>query len=145
MNLSRLLQWLGVLSAVTFIGSLLIVPWLILQMEPKYFIRHRLEVKQRHRRHPMVSIMLLIVRNTVGLLLLAAGLAMLVLPGQGILTLLIGLSCMDFPGKHQLMEKAVQNRKVQRSLNWIRRKGGRDDLVFEWNRASVEGCRPPTE
>jgi len=130
MSLSQVLQWLGILSVITFIGSLLIVPWLILQMEPNYFIRHRLVVQQRHRRHPMVSILLLIVRNTVGLLLVAAGLAMLVLPGQGILTLLIGLSFMDFPGKHQLLEWAVQNKKVQNSLNWIRRKGSKEELIF---------------
>lgn len=130
MDLGRILQWLGILSVVTFTGSLLIVPWLILQMEPHYFIRHRLQVMQRHRRHPLISILLLIVRNTVGLILLVAGLAMLVLPGQGILTLLIGLSFLNFPGKHQLLEKAVQNKKVQDSLNWIRRKGNRDELIF---------------
>ncbi len=130
MSLGQILQWLGILSVVTFIGSLLIVPWLILHMEPQYFIRHRVEVMQRHRRHPVLTILLLIVRNTVGLFLLAAGLAMLVLPGQGVLTLLIGLSFMDFPGKHQLLEKAVQNRKVQDSLNWIRRKGNKEELTF---------------
>lgn len=126
----QLLQWLGVLSIVTFIGSLLVVPWLILLMSPDYFIRHRLVVIERHRRHPVLTIFLFCLRNTVGFGLLAAGIAMLVLPGQGILTMLIGLSLMDFPGKHQLLDEVVQNRKVQQSLNWIRRKGGKGDLVF---------------
>lgn len=130
MDFGHILQWLGIFSVVTFIGSLLIVPWLILQMEPQYFIRHRMEVVQRHRHHPVLTVVLFVVRNAFGLLLLAAGLAMLVLPGQGILTLLIGLSFMDFPGKHQLLEKTVQNSKVQRSLNWIRRKGGKEGFVF---------------
>ncbi len=126
----QLLELLGILSIVTFIGSLLIIPWLILRLSPEYFIRHRLDVIERHRRHPVLAIFLFVLRNTVGLGLLAAGTAMLLIPGQGILTMLIGLSFMDFPGKHHLLEKAVQSRSVRRSLNWIRRKGGKEDLVF---------------
>jgi hypothetical protein len=126
----QLLELLGILSIVTFIGSLLIIPWLILRLSPDYFIRHRLKVIERHRRHPVLAIIIFFLRNTVGLGLLAAGTAMLLIPGQGILTMLIGLSFMDFPGKHRLLEKAVQSRSVRRSLNWIRRKGGKEDLVF---------------
>ena len=115
---------------MTFIGSLLVVPWLILRLSPEYFIRHRLDVIERHRRHPVLAIIIFFLRNTVGLGLLAAGTAMLVMPGQGILAMLIGLSFMDFPKKHQLLEKVVQSKGIQRSLNWTRRKGGKEDLVF---------------
>ena len=126
----QLLQLLGILSFLTFIGSLLIVPWLILRLSPEFFIRHRLDVIERHRRHPVLAIIIFFLRNAVGFGLLAAGMAMLVMPGQGILTMFIGLSFMDFPGKHRLLEKMVQVRSVQQSLNWIRRKGGKEDLVF---------------
>lgn len=126
----QLLQWLGILSIVTFIGSLLVIPWLILHMSPNYFIRHRIEVIERHRRHPVLTILLFFLRNTVGFVLLVSGMAMLVMPGQGILTMLIGLSFMDFPGKHQLLEKVVRIVSVQQTLNWIRRKGGKEDLFF---------------
>jgi len=129
-TVGQILPWLGLLSVLTFFGSLLIVPWLILLMAPDYFIRHRLEVIERHRRHPVLSFLLVGLRNMIGLVLLVAGTAMLLLPGQGILTMLIGLSLMDFPGKHQLLEKVVQNKRVQNSLNWIRRKGDRADLIF---------------
>ena len=131
----QLLELLGILSIVTFIVSLLIIPWLILRLSPEYFIRHRLKVIERHRRHPVLAIIIFFLRNTVGFGLLAAGMAMLVIPGQGILTMLIGLSFMDFPGKHRLLEKAVQIRGVQQSLNWIRRKGGKEDLVFATEQA----------
>ena len=134
-SVGQLLQLMGILSVVTFIGSLLIVPWLILRLSPEYFIRHRLDVIERHRRHPVLTIILFFVRNTVGFGLFVAGMAMLVMPGQGILTMLIGLSLMDFPGKHQLLENLVQIKSVQRSLNWIRRKGGKEDLVFATGQA----------
>ena len=126
----QLLQLLGILSFLTFIGSLLVVPWLILRLSPEFFIRHRLDVIERHRRHPVLAIIIFFLRNSVGFGLLVAGMAMLVMPGQGILTMFIGLSFMDFPGKHRLLEKMVQVRSVQQSLNWIRRKGGKEDLVF---------------
>jgi len=126
----QFLQWLGFLSVVTFIISLLGVPWLILKMSPDYFIRHRFEVQERHRKHPVLTVVLFCLRNIVGVLLLAAGVAMLVLPGQGILTLLVGLSVMDFPGKHHLLERCVQVNTVKQSLNWIRRKGGEENFTF---------------
>jgi len=126
----QLLQWLGFLSVVTFIASLLGVPWLILRMSPDYFIRHRFKVRVRYRRHPVLTLMLFCLRNAVGVVLLAAGVAMLVLPGQGILTLLVGLSVMDFPGKHHLLERCVRVNTVQKSLNWIRRKGGKKNFIF---------------
>ena len=126
----QLLEWLGILSIVTFVGSLLVVPWLIWLMSPDYFIRHRLVVIERHRRHPVLKIFLFCLRNVVGFCLLAAGIAMLVLPGQVIITMLIGLSFMDFPGKYKLLDETVRNIKIQKSLNWIRRKGGKVDLVF---------------
>ncbi len=127
---SQLLPILGMVSIVMFIGSLIVVPWLILRMAPDYFIRHRYEVIKRHCRHPVLTIVLFCLRNSIGLTLTVAGFAMLLLPGQGILTMLIGLSLMDFPGKYRLFDKVVQIKKVQKSLNWIRVKGGREMLVF---------------
>ena len=127
---SQVLPLFGILSIVMFIGSLIAVPWLILRMAPDYFIRHRYKVIKRHCRHPVLTIVLFSLRNTIGLSLFVAGFAMLLLPGQGILTMLIGLSLMDFPGKYRLFDKVVQNNKVQKSLNWIREKGGKEILVF---------------
>ncbi len=124
------LEWLGLLSFVTFIGSLLVVPWLILRMEPDYFIRHKREVIERQQRHPLLTFFFYAVRNIVGFCLFLAGITMLILPGQGILTILIGLSLMDFPGKHRFFDRMVKIEKIQDSLNWIRRKGNRENLIF---------------
>lgn len=41
-------------------------------------------------------------RNVLGAILLVAGIAMLVLPGQGVPTILISLGLMNFPGKYRL-------------------------------------------
>ena len=127
---SQVLPMLGIVSIVMFIGSLIAIPWLILRMKPDYFIRHRYEVIRRHCRHPVLTIVLFCLRNSLGICLIVAGFVMLLLPGQGILTMLIGLSLVDFPGKYRLFDKVVQNNRIQKSLNWIREKGGKEMLVF---------------
>ena len=130
LNTTGLLEWLGLLSLVTFIGSLLVVPWLILRMKPDYFIRHQREVVERQQRHPLLTFIIYAVRNVTGFCLFLAGITMLILPGQGILTMLIGLSLMDFPGKHRFFDRMVTIEKIQKSLNWIRQKGNRENLIF---------------
>jgi hypothetical protein len=135
MNLRELFHALGLLSIFTFVGSLVAVPWLIARLDRNFFIRHRQRVEERRRRHPALVVFFFVIRNLAGLLLLAAGVAMLVLPGQGVLTMLIGLSLMDFPGKHVLLERAVANRKLQHALNWLRRKEGKEEFVFPGRKA----------
>jgi hypothetical protein len=46
-----------------------------------------------------------ILKNTIGAILVILGLIMLVTPGQGLLTILLGLSIMEFPGKKTLIAK----------------------------------------
>ena len=53
---------------------------------------------------------------------LLAGMAMLVLPGQGILTMVIGVSLLDFPGKRKLEHKLLTQAMVFQAINSIRAK-----------------------
>ncbi len=69
-------------------------------------------------------------KNTVGLVLVVAGLVMLVLPGQGILTMLAGIVLIDFPGKYQMERWAVERPAVLRAINWTRKKAGKDELIM---------------
>ena len=130
MTPADLLTLLGLLSVVTFVGSLVAVPWLIGRMRADYFLTHWQVVQARHRRHPALALTVFLARNALGLLLVAAGLAMLFLPGQGLLTVLIGVCVIDFPGKRGLLQRLVRGPKVQGALNWIRRKRGKEPFVF---------------
>lgn len=125
-----MLQLLGVVSFVTFIASLIAVPWLIGRMPANYFLTHQQAIDERHRRHPVVALIILVLRNGAGLLLFMAGVAMLFLPGQGLLTMLIGLCLMDFPGKRHLLDRLVTMPTMQQGLNWIRRKRKKGEFVF---------------
>ena len=55
---------------------------------------------------------------------------MLFLPGQGLLTIVVGLSFLDFPGKQFLLNHLIEHGSVQKSMNWIRGKYGRPPLIF---------------
>jgi len=57
-----------------------------------------------------------------------AGIAMLVLPGQGLLSILIGVTLLNFPGKYALERRIVGRPAVSRTLNRIRARARRPPL-----------------
>ena len=124
-----ILWWFGVLSIVTFVGTLIIIPILVIRIPTHYFMYN--EHWQLPQQKPQITMRLLglICKNLLGLVFVLAGLVMLVLPGQGIITILIGLMLMNFPGKHSLEQRLVRQPAVLRSLNWIRAKAGQRSLV----------------
>ncbi|WP_220465497.1 hypothetical protein [Colwellia sp. BRX10-3] len=78
-----------------------------------------------------VSFIVNIVKVLFGVLLFVCGLAMLVLPGQGLITMLIGLSLIPFPGKHKLEQNLLARKSVRSSLNWMRTKAKKDPFIFD--------------
>ena len=123
-----LFWWMGIASVVMFVGSLLLMPWVLARLPADYFVRHKRPRSAIARQHPAVRIAVLVVRNVLGAVLLFAGIAMLVLPGQGILTILASLMLMTFPGKYRLERWAVRQQGLLRSINWLREKANRDPM-----------------
>jgi hypothetical protein len=58
----------------------------------------------------------------LALALVVLGVAMLVLPGQGVLAILLGVMLGDFPGKLRLQQWILARPNVMKTLNWLRRK-----------------------
>lgn len=76
---------------------------------------HFMEPCDRRRaapRHPMVRVVLFTVKNLAGWLCIAIGLVLSVpgVPGQGLLTIFIGVLLIDFPKKYRL-ERWLMNRR----------------------------------
>lgn len=124
-----LLWWLGALSTVTFLGTLIVVPLLIVRIPADYFLRDQQKPRDGRRQHPVARLSGFVLKNLFGLIFVLVGVAMLVLPGQGILTILIGLMLMNFPGKQTLEQRLVQQPTVLRALNWIRAKANQPALI----------------
>lgn len=119
----ELLVWLGSASIVTFLLGLFITPLIIVKMSEDYFLKdHPVPDDSFRGKHPVIRWTSLILKNLLGFLLVLAGIAMLALPGQGLLTILLGLVVMNFPGKRKLELRLIHFPGVLRSINWIRAK-----------------------
>lgn len=111
-----LIVWVGIGSALLFVISLLLLPWLVKRIPVDYFKR------------PMPEGWALMVRpqtmlrNLIGVLVVIAGFIMLVTPGQGVLTILVGLALMQFPGKRALERWLISRPGILSTINWIRTK-----------------------
>jgi hypothetical protein len=55
---------------------------------------------------------------------------MLAIPGQGMLTILIGIILIDLPGKYLFERWFIGRPLVLQSVNRLRRHAGRDPLVL---------------
>lgn len=125
------LWWLAALSAVTFISTLTIAPLLVVKIPSDYFAHEKRAQALRAEQHAAVRWALALAKNLLGCVLIAAGIIMLVLPGQGILTIVAGIMLLNFPGKYRFERWIVSRRPVLRSVNWARRRAGKDPLVLE--------------
>jgi hypothetical protein len=125
--------WIGklvALSALIFVAGLVVVPIAVRSMPADYFMTHRPPLASLASKHPVLRISVLILQNLVGLVLLLAGILMVALPGPGILTILVSITLLTFPGKRALELRLVRIGPVLRSINWIRAKAGRGPLIL---------------
>jgi hypothetical protein len=107
-------------SIAMFVGSLVAIPWIIRRLPPDHFARppkaHSLRTK--------------LLRNVGGSLLVAAGIAMLLLPGQGIIAILFGLSIMDLAIKDKILRRLLGRKKIQEGVQRIRSRAGKPPLII---------------
>ena len=119
---SDLLFLLGTLSIFILIISVFMMVLIISFLPEDYFKseNRNLISSVQNSRYPLLKLLVLITKNFFGVLLLFSGILMLVLPGQGILTIITGLVFMDYPGKYKFERKLLSQKGVINSINWIR-------------------------
>jgi len=128
--LQSILGWLALISAFTFVLSLLLIPWILGRLPRDCFLKLIAKVGDGRPLYSLSGVSILLIRNLFGLLLLLAGIAMLFLPGQGLLTILMGCLFISFPGKNKLVDNLVRRPKVQQSLDWLRKKRGKSSFIW---------------
>jgi hypothetical protein len=117
--------FLGVgLFVITFVGSILLLRFLVIRLPADYFS----ESASREQRHWMVQVG----KNLLGVLLIALGVVLSLpgLPGQGVMTIVIGLMLVDFPGKRRLMQWLLSHRKLLDPVNRLRHRHGQAPFVL---------------
>lgn len=119
---SDLLFLLGSLSIFILIISVFMMVLIISFLPEDYFKseNRNLICSVQNSRYPLLKLLVLITKNFFGVLLFLSGILMLILPGQGILTIITGLVFMDYPGKYKFERKLLRQKGVINSINWIR-------------------------
>ena len=123
-----LIIWTTGISAVMFFTTLLLIPLLVTRIPEDYFTGKHRQTEVLRRRKPFLIIVVLLLKNLLGVVFILAGIVMLFIPGQGILSILIGLTLCNFPGKYNLERKLISMPKVFHSINWLRGKSGKGPL-----------------
>ncbi|MCS6305730.1 MAG: hypothetical protein H8K07_19010 [Nitrospira sp.] len=123
---------LTALSVVFFVGSLIAIPFILVRL-PTDFFDTRVPRRWMEDHHPVLRLLGHLVKNVVGAIFLFAGFLMLFLPGQGILTMLIGVTMLDFPGKRKMEAKMIGQPAVLSTINNMRQKFGKPPLTIAPN------------
>ena len=129
LTLAKILFTAGLFVA-SVVLSLVIVGIVMVKIPENYFSSH-----YQHDFLPNSSWMTrwgaVVAKNIAGLVLVIAGIVMLVGPGQGILTILIGLILMDIPGKRPLEARLIKRPVILAAVNNFRAKYHKPPLVMD--------------
>ena len=109
-----------------YIASIALVPWLIILLPSDYFAHENRETCFWKGHSPIIKGILVFLKNLIGTILFIAGIAMLFLPGQGILTIIAGLFLMNFPYKYKIEKWLIGQPIVLKSFNMIRQKANKE-------------------
>jgi len=123
-GMENYIWWISGVSLLSAVATLLTIPWAVARLPEDYFHHKHRENWSGFRRAPAIALVFGVVKNLVGAVLLVLGIVMLFIPGQGLLTILVGLLLMNFPGKYRLERWLVERPGVLRSLNWLRKRQG---------------------
>jgi hypothetical protein len=110
-------------SAVCCVVSLVVATWAVRRLPADYLL-HGSGGAQ-----PASSPASLLLRNLLGGVLLLLGVLMLILPGQGLLTIIAALAVMSFRSKRRLEQRLLARPHVLALINRLRRRSGHPALL----------------
>ncbi len=127
---TSILWGMGIASTVMFLLGVIAMPWILIRLPQDFFLSFQQPRPYISRLSRGKQVFLLVFKNAAGSFCLIVGLIMLILPGQGLLTIILGLTLMNFPGKHRLMRRMLSSYYVQKTLNWLRHRMGKKPFLF---------------
>ncbi|WP_447987293.1 hypothetical protein [Nitrospira sp. Nam74] len=122
-----MLVWLSVGSGIGVLIGVVAIPLIIINLPADYLVDTQRQ-SWLAKQPAVIRVPLRLLKNLLAVVLIILGIAMLVLPGQGLLSILLGIALADFPGRLKLQRWILQRPKVMDSLNWIRQKFDRPRL-----------------
>jgi len=121
--------------------SVLIVGAVLARLPADFFVNH--VARGSNIRHPILRAGWIVLRNLFGYILILLGIVLSLpgVPGQGILTILMGVILIDFPGKYRVERWFISRRMVLAGVNRLRARLGREPLVLE-EASTCDPCEP---
>jgi hypothetical protein len=116
----------------SFIVSLTAIVLVMVKIPANYFSPHY-EQDFLPNTHWTVKWGAVILKNLLGVLLIALGIVLSLpgVPGQGLLTILLGLIMLDIPGKRPLEARIIQRPTIQSAINKLRARFNKPPLVLD--------------
>jgi hypothetical protein len=122
----------AVFTVTTAVVSIVVTAAVLVRLPHDYFAcdprSGACRTRPRFIHYPLV-----VLKNLLGVLLVALGIVLSLpgVPGQGILTILIGAMLIDFPGKRRVERWLLERRGVLGTINKVRARYGRPPLVLD--------------
>ncbi len=120
--------WLGLLSFLIFIFSLVTIKWLVALIPSDYFVSKK-DTKFKSE-YPFIWLISMIIKNIIGYVLIIGGILMLLLPGQGLFTIFIGLMMSNYPGKYYIEKKFIAIPSILKTINWLRKQSNKEPIII---------------
>jgi hypothetical protein len=113
------------ISMLMLLGTLALTPWMIARLPQDYFHNPHHQPLEALQDRPWMRYPLLFLKNLVGFFFLLVGFALLFLPGQGLLTLVLAMVLIDFPGKFALKSRLIRIPRLHKAINHFRKTHGK--------------------
>jgi hypothetical protein len=122
----------ALIFVVTFVGNLAIVSFILVKLPTDYFKKTR-KTKLWSGSSPALNAAKVIGKNILGVLLVAVGIVLSLpgVPGQGLLTVLLGIMLVDFPGKQTVEQKLLKRPAIAKAITRLRHRFGKPPLELD--------------
>ena len=117
---------------VTFLANLALVSFILVKIPADYFRESR-QGKFLAKQSPVVRVLALIGKNIAGAILVVLGVLLSLpgVPGQGVLTILLGIMLLDFPGRRRFERWIVSSPRVFKAVNKLRHRFDKPPLTLD--------------
>ena len=118
-------SWLGLIVVwVATTAVTMLIAGVILVTLPADYLREG-DARPRHWTYRVI-------RSVVGILLVMVGVLLSLpgIPGQGVLTILAGVTLIEFPGRHRIVRAIIGRPAVLKTMNRLLARFGRPPLTL---------------
>ena len=121
-----------VIFLVTFFANLALVSLILVKIPADYFKKSRRTKFMANHSHA-VRVLVMVGKNLLGVVLVILGILLSVpgVPGQGVLTILLGIMLLDFPGRRRFEQWIVSSPRVKHAINKLRQRFDKPALELD--------------